>query len=97
VPETYNPYERGDETLRRLRAVGLTYVRGPEDNKFDCCVHMIFSHADGKTFDWQGSWWAEASVRQLWDWAKANYPVDDTPYVKPPVRMARGRLPGASQ
>lgn len=91
---SYNPYERADETLRRLAAVGLTYVRGPEDNKFDCCTHLIFSHADGTTYDWKGSWWSEESVRQLWDWARSRYPVDDSDYAKPPLRMASGRQVG---
>lgn len=68
-----------EETLRRLRAVGLTYEPGPEDNHFDCCTQLIFKHADGTCWTWNGSWWSRESVHQLWDWAKARYPVDESP------------------
>lgn len=81
---TFDAYKLpATEVLKRLKDVGLTYVPGPEDNHFDCCTQLIFSHPDGTTWTWNGSWWSFESVRQLWAWAKARYPVDESPWVKP--------------
>lgn len=74
----FDPYKNAQETLRRLAEVGVTYVRGRDDNRFDCCSHLIFSHPDGESFEWQGSWWQRESVQRIWDWAKARFPVDDS-------------------